>query len=185
MGSTADALKDMDKSTTLDPTFTQTWIKKASVHMEAGASVPSSPSLFFSTSSWLKATARRKSAGDGEAAFRDFDEAIKVDPNDPDVYYHRGQVYFVTGQYASAIEDYKRASERDSAFIFSQIQLAVAYYKQDQSQRAIHLFKKCLERFGETSAEVHNYYGELLLDQKQWDEAIASFDRAIALEKQR
>jgi import receptor subunit TOM70 len=94
-------------------------------------------------------------------------------------------VYFVTGQYQSAIEDYKRASERDPTFIFSQIQLAVAYYKQEQVERALHLFKKCLNQFGESSAEVHNYYGELQLDQKKWDEAISSFDKAIELEKQK
>jgi import receptor subunit TOM70 len=36
MGNAPEALSDMDKSTRLDPKFTQTWIKKASVHMEVG-----------------------------------------------------------------------------------------------------------------------------------------------------
>ena len=34
IGESSAALADLEESTKLDPTFTQTWVKKASVHME-------------------------------------------------------------------------------------------------------------------------------------------------------
>lgn len=46
------------------PSFTQSWVKIASVYMEQG---------------------------NAEKAFDSFEEAIKHDANDPDIYYHRGQ----------------------------------------------------------------------------------------------
>lgn len=55
---------DLEASLELDPTLTQTWVKIASVHMEQG---------------------------NPQQAFDAFEEAIKQDPNDPDIYYHRGQ----------------------------------------------------------------------------------------------
>lgn len=36
MGDATNALEDLDKATDLDRSFTQTWVKKASVHMELG-----------------------------------------------------------------------------------------------------------------------------------------------------
>ena len=46
------------------PSLTQSWVKIASVHMEQG---------------------------DAPKAFECFEEAIKHNPDDPDIYYHRGQ----------------------------------------------------------------------------------------------
>jgi mitochondrial import receptor subunit TOM70 len=48
----------------LEPTFTQSWVKIASVHMEQA---------------------------DAAKAFEAFEEAIKCNASDPDIYYHRGQ----------------------------------------------------------------------------------------------
>lgn len=52
------ALKDLERSVSLRPRETQTWVKMASVHMELGRS---------------------------EEAMRDFDTALEIDINDPDV----------------------------------------------------------------------------------------------------
>ena len=97
-------------------------------------------------------------------------------------FYHRGQVYFITGEYDRAIAEYRRSSEIDPVFIYSHIQLAVAMYKNGQKDKALHLFRKFLKEF-ETSPEVFNYYGELLLDQQKYEEAVASFEKAIELDK--
>lgn len=52
----------------------------------------------------------------------DFEAAIKQDSQDPDIYYHRGQVYFITGELDKALADYERSTELDDNFIFSHIQ---------------------------------------------------------------
>ena len=58
------AKADLLESLTLNPSFTQSLVKLASVHMEEG---------------------------DNAQAMKCFEDAIKVNEGDPDVYYHRGQ----------------------------------------------------------------------------------------------
>ena len=64
MTDTDGAKADFLASIELQPSLTQTWVKIASVWMEQG---------------------------DPKKAFECFDEAIKHNPSDPDIYYHRGQ----------------------------------------------------------------------------------------------
>lgn len=67
LGDTAGAKEDFEKSLDLVPDFVQSLVKVASVHMEMG---------------------------DPAGAFGDFEAAIRHNPNDPDIYYHRGQREF-------------------------------------------------------------------------------------------
>lgn len=80
------------------------------------------------------------------------------------------------------MQDYQKSTELDDTFIFSQVQHAVALYKTDRIQEATEAFNSLLSRFS-TSSEAYNYYGELLLDQQKFDEAIENFDRAIEIEE--
>ena len=133
----------------------QSWIKKASVHVELG---------------------------DKDEAMRDFERAIAINPDDPDVYYHRGQVHFILGDYDAAISNYEKSTALDGRFIFSQVQQAVAQYKQGQIARSTGTFRRILKAF-EGVPEAYNYYGELMLDQQRHEDAVANFDKAIALER--
>ena len=54
------------------------------------------------------------------------------------------------------------------------IQLAVAYYRNGEVQKAIHTFDRAKSQFPQ-SADVHNYYGEILLDQQRFEDAEAHF----------
>jgi Tfp pilus assembly protein PilF len=58
------AKADLLESLTLNPSFTQSLVKLASVHMEEG---------------------------NNQEAMKCFEDAISIDQDDPDVYYHRGQ----------------------------------------------------------------------------------------------
>jgi import receptor subunit TOM70 len=44
-------------------------------------------------------------------------------------------------------------------------------------------FRRCVKNFDKVP-DVYNYYGELLLDQGKFEEAIAKFDTAMEMEKQ-
>ncbi|GAA6058375.1 hypothetical protein JCM3770_005282 [Rhodotorula araucariae] len=155
MSDAEGALVDLDEATTVDPQSAQSWVKKASVHMELGRP---------------------------EDAMQDFERALAINPDNADVYYHRGQVYFITGEFDKAIAEYRKSSELDPAFIFSHIQLAVAQYKSGSTEKALHQFRRLVEK-NPQSPEVYNYYGELLLDQQQFTEAVSMFDRSIELSK--
>lgn len=78
--------------------------------------------------------------------------------------------------------EYQKSLELDPVFIFSHIQLAVARYKNNEPEKAMHQFRKFLREFS-TSPEVFNYYGELLLDQHKYEEAVANFEKSIELAK--
>ncbi|KAL4066371.1 hypothetical protein V8B97DRAFT_2066284 [Scleroderma yunnanense] len=149
------AKADLQESLALNPTLTQSLVKLASVHMEEG---------------------------DNKRAFASFEQAIEVDPSDPDVYYHRGQVDFITNDFTAAAENYTKSTSLDSTFVFSHIQLAVAQYKMGNIANSMATFRRTMTAFP-NRAEVCNYYGELLLDQQRFSDAVEKFDRAIELEK--
>ncbi|KAI0795831.1 ADP/ATP carrier receptor [Abortiporus biennis] len=148
------AKDDLLKSIELLPSLTQSWVKIASVHMEQGNPVE---------------------------AFKCFEEAIKHNPNDPDIYYHRGQVLFIMNEFAQAAENYIKSTELDDNFVFSHIQLAVAQYKMGDLAKSMATFRRTLKAFPQRS-EPQNYYGELLLDQGRFQDAVDKFERAIEIE---
>lgn len=154
IGNAKLALDDLERSTNLRPDLVQSWVKKASVHMELA---------------------------DKDEAFRDFDMALKYNDEDPDIYYHRGQVHFILGDYKSAIKDYQRSTKLDDTFIFSQVQYAVAQYKMDNVAASTASFRELLKKF-EGASEAYNYFGELLLDQQKFEDALDKFDKAIEIE---
>lgn len=150
VGDSAGAKGDLEKSLDIEPSFTQSWVKVASVHMEQG---------------------------DVANAFAAFEAAIAHNPKDPDIFYHRGQgespnarqssrfihdhasyitVYFIMGRFAEAAENYKKSTTLDDNFVFSHIQLAVAQYKSDSLANSMATFRKTLKQFPHRS-EPQNY----------------------------
>lgn len=129
MGDSQLAKEDFEAAIKALPSFTQSWVKIASVHMEQGKT---------------------------DEAFAAFEEAIKQNPNDPDIYYHRGQVLFIMQNFGEAAENYSKSLELDSEFVFSHIQLAVAQYKSDQIAKSMATFRKTLKAFPQRS-EPYNY----------------------------
>ncbi|KAJ7119668.1 mitochondrial outer membrane translocase receptor TOM70 [Mycena epipterygia] len=154
-GDVTGAKADLQESIQIVPGFTQSLVKVASVHMEQG---------------------------DPAKAFECFDEAIRQNPNDPDIYYHRGQVLFIMSEFADAAENYTKSTELDDQFVFSHIQLAVAQYKSGNMANSMATFRRTLKAFPSRS-EPQNYYGELLLDQQRFEDAVEKFERAVELEK--
>ncbi|KAF8706662.1 mitochondrial outer membrane translocase receptor TOM70, partial [Rhizoctonia solani] len=162
MGDTVGAKADFVASTQAHPDLVQSWVKIASVYMELS---------------------------EAEAAFAAFESAVEKDPNCADIYYHRGQdiyrlVFFILSDFEKAAEDYQKSSRLDSKFVFSHIQLAVAQYKMGDLDSSMASFRQCLLSFP-NRGEPYNYYGELLLDQQRFQEAIEKFDRSIEIERQK
>lgn len=155
-GKHEEALADLTKSIELDPSMTQSYIKRASMNLELGAP---------------------------DKAEEDFAKALEHNPDDPDIYYHRAQLHFIKGEFVEASSDYQKSIDLDRDFIFSHIQLGVTQYKMGSIASSMATFRKCIKNF-ENTPDVYNYYGELLLDQGKFQEAIEKFDKAIVLEKQ-
>lgn len=150
-----DAIDDLNKSIELDATLTQSYVKRASMHLEAG---------------------RR------DEAAKDFEDAIAQNDKDPDVFYHRAQLNFILGDFPEAAKDYQKSIDLDPAFIFSHIQLGVTQYKMGSVASSMATFRRCMKNF-EKVPDVYNYYGELLLDQQKFQEAIEKFETAVQMEQ--
>lgn len=102
---------------------------------------------------------------------------------DPDIYYHRAQLHFILSEFADAAKDYQKSIDLDRDFIFSHIQLGVTQYKMGSIASSMATFRRCIKNFDKVP-DVYNYYGELLLDQQKYQEAVEKFDTAVEMEKQ-
>lgn len=154
-GENEEALADLTKSVELDSSLTQSYIKRASMHLEQG---------------------------NKEGAASDFEKAQEQNKDDPDIYYHRAQLHFILGEFADAAKDYQKSIELDKDFIFSHIQLGVTQYKMGSVASSMATFRRCRKNFPQVP-DVFNYYGELLLDQQKYQEAIDQFDQAVEIEQ--
>jgi import receptor subunit TOM70 len=170
IGDTATAMEDINKSIELDPDLIQSYVKRATMYLENGESAALLTSFAHSfIENRIKAQ-------------EDFAEAAKRAPEDPDVFYNRGQSHFIMGEFQEAATDYQKSIDFDPDFMFSHIQMAVTQYKQGSIASALATFRKSIKKFP-SSPEVYNYFGEILLDQQQYQKAIENFDQAIELEK--
>jgi len=149
------ALDDLNKAIELDQGLTQAYIKRASMHLESS---------------------------NREAAKSDFELAVQQDDKDPDIYYHRAQLNFILSEFGEAAKDYQKSIDLDSKFIFSHIQLGVTQYKMGSIASSMATFRRCMKNFDKVP-DVYNYYGELLLDQQKYQEAVEKFETAVEMEK--
>jgi len=70
-------------------------------------------------------------------AIREFNEAIRLNPNYARAYYWRGRVYSNMNDHDRAIADYTQAIRLDSAFVFAYKDRGYAYYSKKDYDRAI------------------------------------------------
>jgi import receptor subunit TOM70 len=175
-GENEDALSDLNKSLELDPALVQSYVKRASMHLEQSASkyIPTPDDIEVSGTDLL--------AGKRDEAAQDFELAIQHNPEDPDIYYHRAQLHFILSEFSLAATDYQKSIDLDPKFIFSHIQLGVTQYKMGSIASSMATFRRCIKNFGDKS-DVYNYYGELLLDQQKYQEAVEKFETAVEMER--
>ena len=101
MGDSAGAKEDFEKSLDLVPDYVQSLVKIASVYTEMGMSnLCRASERVLTEYQWIHLLLVGH-IGDAAGAFGDFEAAIRHNPNDPDIYYHRGQRTFALSQQAS------------------------------------------------------------------------------------
>lgn len=116
-----------------------------------------------------------------EEAQADFKKASELDPQSADVHYQLAQVSFLQQDWNTAITHYNKAIELDPSFLLAHIQFAVTKYRLGHTEVAKRKFQNLIERFPGNS-NIHNYYGEILLDMREVKAATEEFDKAIAIE---
>lgn len=175
-GENEAALEDLNKSLEIDAGLVQSYVKRASMHLEQSASAYILKPDYNDDSGTDILTGKR------DEAANDFELAMKHNPNDPDIFYHRAQLHFILSEFSLAANDYQKSIDLDSDFIFSHIQLGVTQYKMGSIASSMATFRRCIKNFGNKS-DVYNYYGELLLDQQKYQEAVEKFETAVEMER--
>lgn len=118
---------------------------------------------------------------DSSSYLKCFDMALKLDPMNAAVYYHRGQMNFILQSYDAATRDFEKAKDCDPSNIFPYIQLACVAYRQNDFDNCERLFKEAAALFPD-SPEIPNYFAEILTDKGDYIQAENEFDKAIELE---
>jgi import receptor subunit TOM70 len=80
-GDSKGALEDFKKALEIKPDYVQIYVKRATIYMEQG-----NIKIFcFCNEAWTY----KDFIDNADLAYREFEDAIKIDQNDPDIYYHR------------------------------------------------------------------------------------------------
>ncbi|GMM34933.1 protein channel [Saccharomycopsis crataegensis] len=115
-------------------------------------------------------------------AFSLFATAVEMEPENADIYYQRGQMYFLNNDYTNAKENFVKAKELDENSVYAYIQLACMEHTNGDAAESTRLFSEARKKFP-TSPEIPNYYGEILMSQNKLAEAMDEFDISYGLQK--
>ena len=80
-----------------------------------------------------------------ERAIEDWDEAIRLDPQDADAYNNRGIAYHDLGEYQRAIEDYDEAIRLNPQAAYAYYNRGLAYERLGRQEQADRDFAKAKE----------------------------------------
>ncbi|TWW57524.1 Mitochondrial import receptor subunit TOM70 [Takifugu flavidus] len=119
---------------------------------------------------------------------QDFNMAAEIDPGNPDVFHHRGQLKILLDQVDEAVGDFDECIRLRPDSALAQAQKCFALYRQaytgnnqSQVQIAIDGFQDVIRRFPQC-AEGYALYAQALTDQQQFGKADEMYDRCIELE---
>ncbi len=110
-----------------------------------------------------------------------YNNAIKIDDQNPWSLNDRGQVFLYLEKYEDAMKDFKRVIAVDPLFIDGYNNIAIVYEKTDKLQKALAYFTLAIEK----KADRPLYYSNrgLLYDKlERYDEALSDYEKALEID---
>jgi len=114
-----------------------------------------------------------------------FEEAIKLDPTNPDIYIHRAQIYLLTEKVEEAKADLEKCCQLTDTFpsavaqkLYVQFRFAIRAGLEYSMTEALKGFEDAIEKFPDSS-EVLSLYAQSLMERQEFEEADKYFQRAI------
>ncbi|KAL4229406.1 Mitochondrial import receptor subunit TOM70 [Mactra antiquata] len=127
----------------------------------------------------------REASTDG---LSDFAHAVRIDPNNSDIYHHRGHQNIQLDRLEDALRDFEKSIQLNPDFPNSYIQKSYAEHRRaaaEQStlklEKAIRSYEDTLKRFPQ-DADGHALYAQALCDLGRFDDADNEFEMATKLE---
>lgn len=99
---------------------------------------------------------------------------IDSDKTNSDLYFKRGENFFLLQEYSKAIVDYTKAIKLDKKYASYYVSRGIAYMLLDQYNKSLEDFNKAIELDSQLKY-VHNNRGLLFLEMKKYQEALKDF----------
>jgi Tfp pilus assembly protein PilF len=109
------------------------------------------------------------------------EEAIQIDPKQPEGHNQLATAFMAVGRTKEAITELGKALELQPDYITARYNLAKAHAKVGQLDKAREDYLKVLGAFPE-SVQAHNDFGELLMQMGEPAQALEQFDKALAID---
>jgi tetratricopeptide (TPR) repeat protein len=122
----------------------------------------------------------RLDQGQLDEAISEFEEAIRLDPDDAAAHYNLGLAYHGQGELDEAIAEYQEAIRINPDFSDAHTNLGVAYKDQGQVDKAIAEYTETI-RINPDDDTAHHNLGIVYAEQGKADEAIAEYQAAIRI----
>ncbi|NEQ39274.1 MAG: tetratricopeptide repeat protein [Okeania sp. SIO3I5] len=124
--------------------------------------------------------------GEKQKGIKDYDKAISLDPESAYKYYNwRGVKLYRLEDYEAAIADYNKAIELkpDRALYYKN--RGNAYFEIGAKQKGIKNYDKAISLDSESAHKYYNWRGNKLYSQRDYEAAIADYNKAIELKPDR
>lgn len=111
-----------------------------------------------------------------------YTEAVQKQEQFPDAYYNRGLVYQVLEKNDEALADFNKAIDQDPAFapaLYKKAEMLQTLERVDEAYTSAQLLVK---NFPDSAAN-WSLQGNIQMQKSLWNESLASYDRALALDK--
>jgi import receptor subunit TOM70 len=148
----------------------------------------------------IKLTALNLQNGEDKEAFENYDEAVKIDPENEDIYCNRAQVFAMKGQFEECFKDFDKCLEINPSHKIAKLQKAFFEFRQFYAQFMMFMqatnqsnyenskelqketakLEKVISEYSDVP-EAYNLYAQILSEQENFEKAEKYYK--IALEK--
>ncbi len=119
--------------------------------------------------------------GDKETAKKQYEEAIRANPNLPEPFYNLGNYYREEKQYLEAIALYEKALEKDSNYWQAYLNMGNSYYFLGKPKAAIASLEEAI-KISPKDASLYVNLGVFYQSVSDWQNAVVSFQKALVID---
>jgi tetratricopeptide (TPR) repeat protein len=180
------AIRDLKTATTIDPSNAAAyynmgiiykdehkWTDAADAFNSSLRLDPENPALHYELGNALFEQAKVTEAQ------AEFEKALKIDPKLYKAHYRLGVTLQVQDKLREADAEFRKAIEANPRFVPPYLKLGDMYLDNDYDKEAAQVFQNAILA-DESNGEAHQGYAEALQKQKQYEEAIKEFQKAVS-----
>ena len=147
------------------------------------AQLPPTVTAQTSVAQFFNQGVKKFRGGDYTGAIEDFTEAIRLSPNEPEIYSNRGLARARTGDFQGALADYNQAIRIEPNYALGYLHRGIAFSTLRDYQKAFSDYEQAL-RLNPNMGEAYYNRGNIHRHLKENQAALADFEKAAELYEQ-